>query len=109
MTNHQIAKNNMFKKMLAFFATPANAAIWAAFARLVTEIANFVALNGTLDGATQTQAQNTKGITQGKLDAFNDMVKMAVDMAFKTFVWAVDNNNDELTQVFNCQLSDFYI
>ena len=107
MTNNQIAKNNMYKKLLAFFAIPANAAVWAAFARLVTEIANFVSLNGELDQATQTQAQDTKGIAQGKTDAYNAMVKMAVEMAFKAYVWAVDNNNDELTEVFNVQISDF--
>lgn len=107
MNNQQIAKNNMYKKLLTFFATPANAAIWAGFPRLVTEIANFVSLNNDLDDATQTQAQVTTGITQGKADAFNAMVKMIVEMAFKAYVWAVDNDNDDLIEVFNVQLSDF--
>ncbi len=107
MTNRQIAKNNMYKKLLTFFAFPANAAVWAAFARLVTEIANFVSLNNDLDDATQTQAQVTTGITQGKADAFNAMVKMIVEMAFKAYVWAVDNDNDDLIEVFNVQLTDF--
>lgn len=97
----------MYKKLLTFFAISTNAAVWAAFTRLVTEIANFVSLNADLDQATQTQGYNTKGITAGKSDAFTDMVKMTVDMAYKAYVWAVDNNNDELTEVFNVKLSDF--
>lgn len=109
MTNQQIAKNNMYKKLLAFFAIPANAAIWAAFARLVTEVANFVSLNGDLDKATQDQGKDTKGITTGKADAFNAMVKLTVEMSYKAYVWAVDNDNDELAEVFNVQLSDFDI
>lgn len=107
MTNHQIAKNNMYKKLLAFFAIADNAAIWAAFARLVTEVANFVSLNDDLDEATQIQGKDNKGIAQGKTDAFNAMVEMAVAMAYKAYVWAVDNNNDELIEVFNVQISDF--
>ncbi len=107
MNNRQIAKNNMYKKLLTFFAVPANIAIWTAFTRLVTEIANFVSLNSDLDDATQTQAQVTTGITVGKSDAFNAMIKMTVEMAFKAYVWAVDNNNDELIEVFNVLLNDF--
>jgi len=32
MTNRQIAKNNMYKKLLTFFVAPANAAVRAALA-----------------------------------------------------------------------------
>src|SRR5258708_1047457 len=107
MTNHQIAKNKMYKKVLAFLAIPANAAIWAAFTRLVTEIANFVSLNGTFDNATQTQGQDTKGVTEDKEDDFHKMVALSVSMAFKAYVWAVDNSNNTLAEIFNVQLSDF--
>lgn len=107
MTNHQIAKNNMYNKVLAFFAVPANAAIWAAFARLVTEIANFVSLKGALDLFIQQQGLDTKGVTQGKTGDFNGMVEQVVNMAYKAFVWAVDANNADLIQLFDVQVSDF--
>ena len=39
MKKTQNAKDNMYKKLLAFFAVTTNASIWAAFARLVEKTA----------------------------------------------------------------------
>jgi hypothetical protein len=107
MKSHQIAKNNMYNAMLVFFAKPANAAIWAAFARLVAEIANFVGLKSALDTYIAQQGLDTKGITTGKNADFNAMVEMTVDMASRAFVWAVDTANANLIQLFDIQLDDF--
>lgn len=63
MNHHQIEKNGMYKKMLIFFADPINSAVWATFARLVTEIANFVSLNNSLTNYLQQQHADIKGVT----------------------------------------------
>jgi hypothetical protein len=107
MTNHQIAKNNAYNKLLAFFAITTNAAIWAAFTRLVTEISNFVSLKNALDLFIQQQGLDIKGMTTGKAADFNAMIELTVSMANKAFVWAVDNSNANLMELFDVQVSDF--
>ena len=97
----------MYKKLLAFFALAANATIWAGFARLVAETDKFIALNTELDKLIQQQEYNTKGITKGKNEAFNDMIKLTIAMAYKAFVWANDANKAELIELFDVQLDDF--
>ncbi|MDP2339227.1 MAG: hypothetical protein Q8N05_22770 [Bacteroidota bacterium] len=107
MDHHQIEKNGMYKKMLIFFADPINAAVWATFARLVTEIANFVSLNNSLTNYLQQQHADIKGVTQTKNDAFMAMVNIVVNKAAKAYVWAVDTANANLMQIFDVQKSDF--
>jgi hypothetical protein len=107
MNHHQIEKNGMYKKMLIFFANPANSAVWATFTRLVTEIANFVSLNTTLNNYMQQHHADIKGVTQTKNDAFMAMVLLIVNKAQKAYVWAIDTANDNLAEIFDIQKSDF--
>jgi hypothetical protein len=107
MNHRQIEKHGMFKKMLVFFSNPLNSAIWAGFARLVTEIANFVSLNTTLSNYMQQHQLDIKGITQTKNDAFMAMVTIVVNKAHKAYVWAVDTANDNLIEIFDVQKSYF--
>jgi len=107
MNHRQIEKNGMYKKMLIFFANPINSAVWATFARLVTEIANFVSLNNSLSNYLQQHQADIKGVTQTKNDAFMSMVNSIVNKAAKAYVWAVDSSNANLMQVFDVQKSDF--
>ena len=107
MDHRQSEKNGMYKKMLLFFANPVNAAVWATFARLVTEITNFVALNNSLSTYLQQHQADIKGVTQTKNDAFTAMVNIIVNKAAKAYVWAIDTANANLVQIFDVQKSDF--
>ena len=107
MDHRQIEKNGMYKKMLIFFANPINAAVWTTFARLVTEINNFVSLNNSLTNYLQQHQADIKGVTQTKNDAFMAMVNIVVNKAAKAYVWAVDTSNANLMQIFDIQKSDF--
>jgi hypothetical protein len=107
MDHRQSEKNGMYKKMLLFFANPINAAVWATFARLVTEITNFVTLNNSLSTYLQQHQADIKGVTQTKNDAFTAMVNIIVNKAAKAYVWAVDTANANLVQIFDVQKSDF--
>ena len=107
MDHRQSEKNGMYKKMLLFFANPVNTAIWATFARLVTEITNFVTLNNSLSTYLQQHQADIKGVTQTKNDAFTAMVNIIVNKAAKAYVWAVDTANANLVQIFDVQKSDF--
>lgn len=107
MNHRQSEKNGMYKKMLIFFADPVNAAVWATFTRLVTEINNFVSLNNSLTNYLQQQHADIKGVTQTKNDAFMAMVNIIVNKAAKAYVWAVDTSDANLMQIFDVQKSDF--
>ena len=107
MNHRQIEKNGMYKKMLIFFADPINSAVWATFARLVTEIANFVSLNNSLSNYLQQHQADIKGVTQTKNDAFMAMVNIIVNKAAKAYVWATDTANANLMQIFDVQKSNF--
>lgn len=107
MNHRQIEKNGMYKKMLIFFANPINSAVWATFARLATEIDNFVSLNNSLTNYLQQHQADIKGVTQTKNDAFMAMVNIIVNNAAKAYVWAVDTANANLIQIFDVQKSDF--
>ena len=106
MNKPQIAKNGMYKKLLVFFSTPANATVWASFARLVTEIANFVNLNTQLDNYINQQAIGTTGTTNTKTAAFNTMVDDFIAAAAKAYVWAIDNNQSKLVILFDIHKTD---
>jgi len=107
MDHRQSEKIGMYKKMLIFFANPINAAVWTSFARLVTEITNFVSLNNSLSNYLQQHQADIKGVTQTKNDAFMAMVNIVVNKAAKAYVWAVDTANANLMQIFDVQKSDF--
>jgi len=107
MNHRQIEKNGMYKKMLIFFANPINSAVWATFARLATEIDNFVSLNNSLSNYLQQHQADIKGVTQTKNDAFMAMVNIIVNKAAKAYVWATDTANANLMQIFDVQKSNF--
>jgi predicted transglutaminase-like cysteine proteinase len=107
MKHLQVAKNKMYGKMLAFFADKKNYTVWAKFKRLVNEIANFVSLTDKLPDYMQQHQLDIKGITAGKNTAFAALIKVTVNKAKKAYVWATDTKNDDLTQLFDVQKSDF--
>jgi hypothetical protein len=107
MNHYQIEKNGMYKKMLVFFVNPVNIAVWATFARLVSEIANFVLLNNSLSNYMQQHHADIKGITKSKNEAFNVMINIVVNKAQKAYVWALDTSNTNLANIFDVQKSDF--
>jgi len=107
MKHRQIEKTNMYRKMIVFFTNPLNAAIWATFGRLVDEIANFISLNTQLSNYMQQHQADVTGFTTTKNNAFTAMVTLVVKKAKKAYVWAVDEGNDALAQVFDVQVSDF--
>ena len=108
MTKTQNAKDNMYKKLLAFFAVTTNAAIWTAFARLVSEIANFKTLNQQLDKYIQAQQNDITGVAEAKNNAFDALVLATVSAAHKAYVWAVDTANTTLQAQFEVQKTDIY-
>ena len=108
MTNAQIAKNNMYKKMLIFFAKPLNSAVWAGFARIVAEVANFVTLNGKLDLYIQQHHEDVTGTTTTKNNAFTALIELIVDAAHKAYVWALDADNADMETLFDVEKSSFH-
>jgi len=109
MNHRQIEKDNMYKKMLIFFANPLHIAIWTTFTRLVDEIAKFVSLNTALANYIQQHHADIKGVTTSKVNAFNAMIELVVRKAQKAYVWAVDTANDTLAQIFDVEKSDFLV
>jgi hypothetical protein len=101
MTLSQIAKNRMYKNVLGFLNT--NASAWAGFTRLVTQIAQFTGLNTTLDGFIEQQAQTSKGYTGNKNSILAALIAGTVATARKALVYAVDQNNDVLVQLFSIE------
>jgi len=107
MNNRQTAKKNMYNRVLTFLGVPANAAVWAAFTRLVTEITNFEDLVGEIEEFLQKQQQQSKGVTTDKNKKYVDMVAITLKFARKARVWAEDNGNNTLEAIFDIQESDF--
>jgi len=107
MNNKQTAKKNMYNKLLVFFKKIENAAIWAAFQRLVDEIADFITNDGELEKFMQQQQQETKGVTTDKETLFLAAVNLVVKYARKARVWAEDINNATLEAVFDIRKDDF--
>src|SRR4051812_42080277 len=107
MNNQQISKKNMFNKLLVFFAASANVSVWAAFSRLVEEIAKFVTNNDDLDDYIQVQNLETKGITTEKDAKFIALALLVVKAARKARVWAHDSGHTDLEAQFDVRMDDF--
>jgi hypothetical protein len=107
MTHRHLSKIGMYKKLLIFFSATTNSSVWTLFARLVTEIANFVSLNSKLASAVQQHEVETNGVTKVKNEAFQNMVQLLVTKAQKAWVWALDNNKTNLIEIFDVHSSDF--
>ncbi len=105
MTQRQNAKNKMYKKVLSFLK--ANVTVFGGFARLVTEINNFIALNGSLDGFIQQQGQVTSGIAAGKKTVFGELVTDIVTAARKALVFAKDQGNEAMQAALDVRERDF--
>ena len=107
MNHNVIEKNGMYKKMTLFFANPLNIAVWTTFARLATEVANFVAQYTKLANYMQQHQADITGIARTKNNAFDAMVNIVVNKASKAYVWALDTGNSNLAGVFDIQRSEF--
>lgn len=105
MTLKQTAKNNMYKAVLSFFITFKT--VFASYVRAAAEIAKFTANNEKLNGYINQQAGTSKGATDTKNNAFTNMVELIIKACRKALVYAIDNNNDELRQLFDVQEHDF--
>ena len=107
MNSKQTNKKNMYNKLLVFFAADKNKSVWAAFERLVKEIAKFFDLNKQIDNAATTQSGITTGITTQKTEMRTKMSASLVRNARKARVWAHDNNDAQLEAIFDVQKKDF--
>ena len=106
MNNKQIAKKNMYDKMLLFFTT--NGTIWATFLPLVAAIARFVTKRENLQTYMTKQAQPTEGLTTDKTGKRSKAVEILVKFARKGRAWAHDTGNTVLEGLFNVRVDDFY-
>ncbi|MGN6214020.1 hypothetical protein [Parafilimonas sp.] len=102
MTLPQTAKQNMYYAVAAFFQT--NAAAFAGFTRVQTEITVFNQQNTQLENYINAQAGTSKGITTQKRTLLENMADLTVKTSRKALVYAVDNNNDELQHLFDVQV-----
>ena len=98
MDKEQNQKNNMYKKVLAFFVD--NAAKFAGFKRLVTEIKKFGDLNGVLDDFIKKQLLSSVGLSGEKANAFISTVVLTVRTARKALVYAKDQKDEVLKALF---------
>src|SRR5437762_1107489 len=105
MTLRQLAKNRMFKNVLEFLA--ASMAAFTGFTRLLNEITKLNALNVTLEKHIQEQAQETSGVTGGKNTTMDDLIALTVKASRKAFVYAKDEEDEELMAIFDVQKTTF--
>lgn len=105
MNNRQIAKKNMYDKVLLFFAN--NESLWALFLPLVEAVTAFRNLNTGLGKLMEQQAQATKGVTSDKDAKRLKAVELTVKAARKARVWAHSKGNLVLESLFNVRTDDF--
>jgi len=108
MEKDQIAKNNMYVKVDDFCNAAANSTILSSYARLATEIGTFAGKKSQLEGLIQQQQLDIKGITQGKNALWVTLCNLAINAAHKGYIWALDNNNSNLKEIFDVHKSDFF-
>jgi len=107
MKHPQLEKNSMYKKMIIFFTSPIYSIVWANFPRLVKEIAKFLTLNQTLSDYMQQHQTENGGITTVKHNAFMNMINEIVCKSQLALVWAEDEGNEQLIEIFDVQKTDF--
>ena len=103
MNHTQIEKNNMYGKTNKFFDDQKYSDVWKSFKRLADEVATFKTDNATLAGYIQQHQTNTSGVTQTKNVAFADMIGLVVKASQKAYVWALDNSDHGLAELFDVQ------
>jgi len=107
MNNFQSSKKNSYNKCKQFFAIPENAAVWSGFPRIVDAVTQFGTRNTELDDIIHAQQKVITGVTTDKDLKFVALVKVMVKFARKARVWAEDNNNHTLEEIFDIRKSDF--
>jgi hypothetical protein len=104
MTLLQTAKNNMYKAVKAFLES--KAAAFNGFKRAQTEIAAFNKQNKALDDYINEQAGSSKGMTSQKNTLLENLVQLTLKSSRKALVYAIDQDDDVLQQLFNVQVHD---
>lgn len=105
MTTREIAKYNMYLKLVVFFIKEASKFI--GFKRLVDEITNFNSFIPPLTEAYNAQSSITTGITSDKAESFSKLVSTTVKLARKALVYAIDKKNNTLMAILNVRKDDF--
>ena len=105
MNLKQIAKKNMYDKVILFFAN--NESLWALFLPLVQAIALFKDQNKDLGKLMEQQAQEIKGVTNAKDAQLKTAVSLTVKAARKARAWAHTTGNLVLENLFNVRADDF--
>ena len=104
MTLKQVSKNRMYKNVLGFLIK--NSDVWKTFARLGSQVKLFGSQNSELDKYINQQTQTSKGYTGDKKAILASLIFNTVTAARKALVYAIDQNNEVLTQLFSVQSSD---
>ena len=105
MNNRQIAKKNMYDKVLLFLATNEN--VWSLFLPLVAAINAFKELSQDLSRLMEQQAQATEGVTSDKDAKRARAIDLTVKAARKARAWAHNTGNLVLEELFNIRTDDF--
>jgi hypothetical protein len=105
MNLKQIAKKNMYDKVLLFFAN--NESLWALFLPLVEAIGLFRDQNKDLVKLMEQQAQEVKGVTDDKDAKLKAAISLTVKAARKARAWAHKSGNLILENLFNVRADDF--
>ncbi len=105
MNLKETAKNNMYKAVEDFFTE--NEASFAGYGRAKTEIVKFAANNQTLNNYINHQSGSSKGVTGQKSAGYANMVSLTVKASRKALVYAIDNSDNTLQQLFDVQAYDF--
>ncbi len=104
MNRRQSQKNNMYKKVLAFFTE--NGPLFAGFRRLTDEIKRFVNLNNTLDERLQQQQLRSEGVTDEKALLYLQIAGSTVRTSRKALVYAKDQKDAVLMDLFDIRDSE---
>ena len=105
MNNRQIAKKNMYDKVLLFFVN--HESLWVLFLPLVSAIGAFRDLNKDLNNLMEQQAQATEGVTSDKDAKRARAIDLTVKAARKARAWAHSTGNLVLEELFNIRTDDF--
>ena len=106
MNKDERGKMNMFILMSLFFTK--YAALFVGYGQLILEIAGFNAVQVELGLDVGVQKKDTKGVTAEKNVLVDAAIEMAVNLARKARVWAENEGEIKLEQMFNIHVYEFH-
>lgn len=104
MNKNEIAKNKMYKTVIALLDEKINS--FTGYTRFVQEIGTFKGYNHTLDGLIKLQNKSSTGETEAKNNGLEALIEKTVKLSRKALIYAQDINDPVLQKLFNIRTSN---